>query len=140
MVERKGIANRVVELRATPWAAPGRALLFSFFFASQALARSLDRRPLGDAPRTYNFGEVLILSAIGKSETLFTPLSLLNLARAGLSLGSHGLMVNCICNGGAGSIRIRFLQSRNRSGVQLQRENIRYTRRICGRNQPVRTI
>lgn len=55
-----------------------RVLLYSLIVASSASAQSVQGGAVQTTPRSYSFGEVLFQSAIGKTETPFTPLSFWN--------------------------------------------------------------
>ena len=55
-----------------------RVLFYSLIVASPAFGQSMQGGALQTIPRSYSFGEVLFQSAIGKTETPFTPLSFWN--------------------------------------------------------------
>jgi hypothetical protein len=78
MLIHKWITKRNVRLRRGRLTTLCRVLLYSLILVSPAFGQSIN----GGAPQTaspsYNFGEVLIQSAIGTSTTPFTPLSLWN--------------------------------------------------------------
>jgi hypothetical protein len=78
MVLRKRHAKRRIQLTCRHLSAFCRVLFYSFIFVSPAFGQSMQGAALQTTPRSYSFGEILFQSAIGKTQTPFTPLSLWN--------------------------------------------------------------
>ncbi len=78
MVLRKWNGKRTIDLTCLRLSAFCRVLLYSLLVASPAFGQSMQSGGLQNAARSYSLGEVLFQSAIGKSETPFTPLSFRN--------------------------------------------------------------
>ena len=75
---RKWVDHRIIHLTSSPAWASCRVLLCFLISASPAFGQFIQGAALQTTPRSYSFGEVLFQSAIGKTETPFTPLSFWN--------------------------------------------------------------
>ena len=75
---KRTMKKRVSQPRYSRLSALPRGLLYVLILASPAFGQSSGGGAASMTPGSHSFGDVLFLSAIGKTDTPFTPLSLLN--------------------------------------------------------------
>src|SRR6516225_1038669 len=132
--------NKLVNLpRYSHFSTFPSVLLYVLILACAAFGQTSGNGGASTMPRSYSLGDVLYLSAIGKNETPFTPLSLWNFGEGWLEPwipppnGELHLQRGGWVNTASGFF------PRNRSSLYLQCRDIRYARRIRRRFKPLCT-